>query len=95
MIRSAVSRMKTGSDWTDLRVDQLHKINTSKYNQHHELANKLKDTHPRPLIEGTADAFWGGGLHFNSAGNKRKDFTGKNVFGTILMEIRNDLLRLM
>ena len=64
-----------------------------KYTQHHDLARKLKATHPAPLIEGTIDSLWGGGLHCDSVGYDENDFHGKNVFGSILADIRTDLLQ--
>ena len=48
--------VKAGPECIKLRLDQLQRINRAKYTQHHDLARKLKATHPAPLIEGTIDS---------------------------------------
>ena len=92
-IKRLGDKVKAGPEWIKLRLDQLQRINRAKYTQHHDLARKLKATHPTPLIEGTIDSLWGGGLHFDSVGYDENDFHGKNAFGSILADVRADLLQ--
>ena len=92
-IKRLGDKVKAGPEWIKLRLDQLQRINRAKYTQHHDLARKLKATHPAPLIEGTIDSLWGGGLHFDSVGYDENDFHGKNAFGSILADIRANLLQ--
>lgn len=68
-------------DWESIRINEMRKIVTAKFNYNPWLMNKLLDTAPHELIEGNYwnDRFWG------------KDLAGygENNLGKILMEIRN------
>lgn len=69
-------------DWTTFKVERMRQVLLAKFLQHDDLALKLKRTAPLELVEESkTDAFWGIG----------KNGRGKNMLGTLLMEIRAEL----
>lgn len=67
------------NDWDTYREDVMKKAIKAKFEQNPNLKQLLASTAPRPLIEDTNDAYWGGGR------NKK----GKNRLGILLMELRD------
>jgi ribA/ribD-fused uncharacterized protein len=63
--------------------------NKMKYMQNRNLLGILKTSHPLKLYEATFDTFWGSGVGLKEIG--KKTLTGKNIQGTVLMELRDTL----
>lgn len=72
-------------DWGRVKVDIMYDIITEKFKDI-ELRDKLLATGNEVLIEGNTwgDTFWG----MVKSGN---NYSGSNVLGQILMEVRNDI----
>ena len=69
-------------DWFKVREKIMYKIVLAKFQQNEILANYLKQTGNKKIIENSPiDFFWGIG-----------DGTGSNRLGEILMEVRNQLI---
>jgi ribA/ribD-fused uncharacterized protein len=67
------------NDWDTYREEVMKKAIKAKFEQNPNLKQLLASTAPRPLVEDTNDAYWGGGR------NKK----GKNRLGILLMELRD------
>lgn len=66
-------------DWDDVKVVIMRDILRAKADQHEYVRRKLLETGNRQLIEDSwRDSFWGWGL----------DRQGKNMLGTLWMEVR-------
>jgi len=71
------------TDWDEVKVDIMRSILYAKVNQHEYVKRKLMSTGERELVENSwRDDFWGWGPN--------KD--GKNMLGTLWMEIRKELV---
>jgi len=67
------------SDWEDIKDDVMRLCVVSKVMQHEDVKATLASTGERYIAEHTAnDFYWGDGL----------DGSGKNMLGTIYMEVR-------
>jgi hypothetical protein len=71
-------------DWEDIKEDVMMKALKAKFIQHPQLKKKLIETGDKEIIEDSPyDSYWGIG----------KDKTGKNRLGSLLMELRTELLK--
>lgn len=69
-------------DWEQVKDDIMRKAVLAKFTQNEEIKNVLLSTGKETIIENTSnDYYWGCG----------KDGSGKNMLGTILMEVREKL----
>lgn len=69
-------------DWNEIKVDRMREVLRAKFSQDSALKNLLFQTYPKSLVEASkTDAFWGTGKKGN----------GKNMLGTLLAEVRDDL----
>ena len=81
----AVSRWRR-KDWEEVKVDIMRKALLAKFTQHSDLRHLLLSTEDRDLIEHSPyDNFWGNG----------GDDSGQNKLGLLLMEVREDLRRIL
>lgn len=72
-------------DWDDVKDQVMRECVRAKMKQHPDLQAQLLATNDEELIEDSpVDWYWGCG----------KDGTGKNMLGKILMEVRDELLKL-
>lgn len=55
------ARAGRSHEWDLCKQDRLKAIVQAKFNQHHDLRDRLVATGSTPLIEATYDPFWGGG----------------------------------
>ncbi len=93
------SSLKISEHWQEIRYGIMLIFNREKYRLHDELAQRLKDTHPHPIIEVTRpvdpsgkpwnDRYWGVCL---GEDNDLTKADGCNAMGRIAMQIRNELL---
>ncbi|MEM6298226.1 MAG: NADAR family protein [Bacteroidota bacterium] len=92
----ALGRKVSGFDqkvWEEHRFEVVVKGNFHKFSQNPELAQFLKDTGSRVLVEASpVDTIWGIGLPQDSenASNPR-NWRGLNLLGYALMEVRDAL----
>jgi len=74
-------KLELRPNWNDIRIEEMRKIVSAKFEHNPWLMDKLLDTAPHELVEGNYwnERFWG------------KDLAGygENHLGKILMEIRN------
>lgn len=72
-------------DWEEVKVPIMRTLVCQKFEKHPDLMHALCSTHPEHLEEGNTwgDTFWG------TCNGK-----GQNQLGKILMEIREELVRL-
>lgn len=75
-------RVRLRSDWEQVKDQVMLDVVRAKFDQHHDLAQKLIATGDEELVEGNAwgDTYWG---VCNSH--------GKNILGKILMRVRSEL----
>lgn len=72
------------TDWENVKDDMMREAVRAKFFQHQELGAQLVATGDEELVEATTDdLYWGAGTNGK----------GKNMLGTILMEIRAELRR--
>ena len=78
--------------WQSKSTDIIRKVNLAKYSQNEQLKDALVKTGTKRLGEATAHPFFGIGHIINSkdAHNIQK-WSGKNIFGKILEDIRDTL----
>jgi len=70
------------TDWNSIKVDRMRRVIEAKFAQNQDLKERLLKTGDSLLIEDSkTDAFWGVGKKGN----------GKNMLGTLLMELRAKL----
>jgi ribA/ribD-fused uncharacterized protein len=70
------------SDWDEVRVDVMRDILRAKVEQHPYVRKKLLETGTRELVEDSwRDDFWGWGPNRD----------GRNMLGTLWMEIRTEI----
>lgn len=86
--KSRGRRVRMRPDWEGVKVSVMRKALTAKFTQHAWLGKKLIETQPLKLIEGNYwhDNFWG-----DCSCPKCRKFSGKNVLGLLLMEVRASL----
>ncbi|HZS86259.1 MAG TPA: NADAR family protein [Chloroflexota bacterium] len=70
------------SDWEEVKDDVMRRAVRRKFEVHADLRALLLDTGDEPIVENAPrDYYWGCGA----------DGSGKNMLGTILMEVRDSL----
>lgn len=75
-------RKRRRPDWEDVKIDIMRDILRAKAEQHEYVRRKLLETGDRELIEDSwRDSFWGWGANRD----------GKNMLGTLWMEVRAEL----
>ena len=92
-IKRLGSQVQVCPEWLEIRGMKLASIVTCKFDQNQNLMSQLVSTYPKLLIEGTKDAFWGGGRPYDSQGYDRQEWHGCNVMGRILWDIREEQVR--
>ena len=74
--------------------DILAEMFAKKMEQHPDLLERLLDTYPLPLIEACTDDTWGGGAPFESdVYDSDEPLPGRNLFGDIATNYRNDKVK--
>lgn len=84
--KKAGKKVKLREDWEDIKVDVMREIIRTKFTDNPDLAVKLHGTGQAELIEENNwhDNFWG-----NCVCTRCKSITGKNILGSLLMELRS------
>ena len=79
---AAKNKDRRREDWADVKNGIMRQVVWEKFSQNNALGEMLLATGDATLIEHTpTDSYWGDG----------GDGTGKNMLGTILMEVRSRL----
>ena len=60
-IKSKAGEIVTTPEWNRQAPNKLEELFAQKMGEHPELLERLLDTYPLPLVEGTLDKRWGGG----------------------------------
>lgn len=85
--KKAGRRINLRSDWDFVKLEVMELVLRAKFMTHGELANKLRNTGSRDIIELNTwgDTYWG------QVRNKQGILTGSNILGKLLMNIRDDI----
>lgn len=79
--------------WIKEREPIVYRGNFLKFTQHPELRTRLLETHPLLLVEASLDKIWGCGLTINNPQIlDSRNWTGKNLLGKILTNVREDVM---
>ncbi|KAK3107123.1 hypothetical protein FSP39_011692 [Pinctada imbricata] len=83
--------------WNEKRESIVKKGNLEKFRQNKALAEILKTTYPRVLVEASPfDKIWGIGLRSTDKRAKiKKEWKGRNLLGFILTDVRNELMMMI
>ena len=79
------------AEWEKVRYSYMYKVNLAKYTQNSLFFETLMNTKELVLVEanGRPDNIWSCGLYAdNDKILNEKNWTGKNLLGEVLMEIR-------
>ena len=79
--------------WRRIRVEKMYDIPQHKFRQNKDLYYKLINTRPFDLIEASFDGFWGAACSLYSQALIDGTWSGKNVLGYLLVDVRTDLIR--
>ena len=79
--------------WAILRENAMYTAVMAKFASSRELQEKLLDTYPKILVEGTPmDPVWGVMVHWKDDRIlDERNWKGQNLLGEILMRVRQDL----
>lgn len=83
--------VQSDDEWLATRVPTLYDGALTKFQQNHDLAITLVSTGNVNLLEATTDMFFGCGIGLQSKRWEKKDWSGENVAGRIIMRIRSEL----
>lgn len=80
--------------WDEHRFDIVVEGNRHKFGQHEALADFLRQSHERVIVEASpVDAIWGIGLAKDDPrAHDPTQWEGHNLLGFVLMEVRDELL---
>jgi ribA/ribD-fused uncharacterized protein len=85
--KSAGKKIILRKDWDFVKLEIMELVLRAKFMAHPDLAQKLKDTGSRDIIELNTwgDTYWG------QIKNKNGNLVGENILGKLLMNIRSDI----
>ena len=86
-------RIIENDHWKRIKIEKMIDILQHKFRQNKDLYFKLINTRPYDLIEASLDGFWGAYCKLYSIALEEGTWTGQNVLGRILGDIRTDLYR--
>ena len=81
-------------EWATVREEMMYKAIMIKFKSSEELKQKLIDTYPKILVEGTPmDPVWGVMIKWDDDRIlDEKNWRGQNLLGKVLMRVRNNLI---
>ena len=91
--KRAGDRIIENDHWRRIKIDKMIDILQHKFRQNRELYYMLINTRPFNLIEASLDGFWGAHCKLYSVALQEGTWTGQNILGRILVDIRTDLCR--
>ena len=92
VMKQLVAHLEKDEKWHKIRYPLIQDMNSEKFDQHPELADKLIATNPLRLIEGTTHEYWAGGYTYHSTSYEKRELRGENKLGEILMLKRAQLI---
>ena len=81
----------TSDEWEGCQFDYMYICLKKKFDQNPELKALLLSTGDMELVEATPDRLWGCGATLSSNVLRKREWSGKNKHGGILMTVRDDL----
>ena len=89
---AAGAKVQRPLTWTIKEGKQLMKKAAKEKLQSKKMQKILRETGKAVIVESTRNPLWGTGIPFNSCDAlSPKSFTGRNIMGTVLMELRDEL----
>lgn len=85
-------RVDYNKKWDSAKIGIIRGIVKQKFVENNRLKLKLLETSGFTLEESTFDRYWGTGIPVYSREFKRGRYTGKNIMGRMLEEIRDEFL---
>ena len=82
-IKSKAGSIVTTAQGKQQAPGKLEQLFIRKMEENPELLERLLDTYPLPLVEGSMDDTWGGGAPFDSILYDTGEYPGDNGFGVI------------
>jgi ribA/ribD-fused uncharacterized protein len=81
------------SKWAPVRAEMMHKAIHAKFVQYPNLRDKLENTYPKVLVEGTPfDPIWGVMIKWDDDRIlDERNWKGQNLLGKVLMMVRSEL----
>jgi hypothetical protein len=81
-------------EWAKVREHMMYNAIMLKFQSSEELKQKLIDTYPKTLVEGTPmDPVWGVMIKWDDDRIlDEKNWKGQNLLGKVLMDVRRDLM---
>ena len=79
-------------EWERIKLDIMRELLFCKYRQNRDMYFKLLNTRPHNLLECTLDDYWGTGCRLLSIAAVEGSWTGQNMLGKLLVEVRDILL---
>ena len=90
--KRASRKFKDSEKWLNNREKIMKDLVAAKFSQNEDLKQKLINTGEKKLFECTEDKFWGCSTPISRAKSiDPKKMQGKNMLGTVLMEVRTKL----
>ena len=91
--KRAGDRIVENEHWKRIKIEKMIDILQHKFRQNPELYFMLINTRPYDLIEASLDGFWGAHCKLYSTALQNGTWSGQNILGRILVDIRTDLCR--
>lgn len=92
-IKRLSKQIPNNKDWVDKEQETMKAIIKRKFQQNPSLADQLIDTQNKQLHEATSDPKWGIGAELASRALANTTWTGQDVLGNLLEQVREELSR--
>lgn len=79
--------------WDTVKEEIMRRIISAKFAKNPLLRTKLMETGTKRLVEATTDPYWGASATITSKSIQEDKWKGANRYGILLMEYREELLR--
>ena len=90
--KQLAKKLPMNQAWKRAQHNVMTEACTAKFNQNPALREFLLKTENKTLVEARADdKFWGAGVNYDNDLLAKGQWPGKNVLGTILMKVRDEL----
>ena len=90
-IKQLGSEMGTSETWETKQFDVMYECLKRKFTQNPELRSLLLKSGQMMLVEATPDRLWGCGATLSSNVLRRREWSGQNKQGKILMTVREEI----
>ena len=91
-VAKSTGKSMSSPTWSLHAEGALRALLKVKYIQNPDLRAVLLATGNDTLVEATIDPYWGSGCSIDSKALERKTYTGWNIAGALLQEIRAEIL---